>query len=609
MSTPVETGPPAILRGPALPWVLLVLVGAAALLGFWWLGSRSGAAAQGPTLFTVAPPEGGRFYRFWAPLADIAPDGASIVFAAVDADGTRRLYHRRFDEFEARPVAGTEGAEGPFFSSDGWVGFVARGKLKRTMPDGLKPATIVDVADAFGGGSWAPDGSVIFNGDFDTGLERISVGASTPESLTTPDRERGEKIHTQPYVLPSGRGVVFTVGLISTAADPEGDSEVAVLSFETGEWSTLIERASGPFRYASGHLLMVRAGRLIALPFDENTLEKTAPPFVLFEDDSGSGLSNRPTTIAVAGDTLVYTDVQLLSNQGVVRVDRDGAETRLIEGASFYLYPELSPDGTRLALTQAGQIWVYELEGGRRLRLTSEGGSWKPIWNPAGDRLVFGSYQPDENLHGIPADGSGSMELLLEHENRQYPLDWHEATGRIVVQWNTATTGYDIWTMESEGDRSVSPFLASRYSERWASLSPDGRWIAFASDESGRFEIYIQAFPDGGAKYAVSTQGGIEPRWSPRGDEIFYAAGGEGELYRAGAELMAVPVATNGERPSIGTATPLFRGDYVVGSCCGHTYDVTPDAQGFVMIRGIVGGSPERIHVIRNGLAALLADR
>jgi Tol biopolymer transport system component len=232
----------------------------------------------------------------------------------------------------------------------------------------------------------------------------------------------------------------------------------------------------------------------------------------------------------------------------------------------------------------SGQVWVFELDGGRRTRLTQQGISIVPLFSPDSSRIVFGSYQPEENLYSMASDGSGGMELLLESVNRQYPIDWHEASGRIVLQWTDPDSGYDIWTVGENGE-DAAPFLATPHNERWASLSPDGRWMAYASDESGRYEIYVVSYPDGRGKRAVSTDGGIDPRWSSSGREIFFVAGGVGELYRDYTEMKTVAVTLGTHGPEIGSPRPLFEGDYVAGMCCGHNYDVTPDGQRFVMIK------------------------
>jgi len=241
------------------------------------------------------------------------------------------------------------------------------------------------------------------------------------------------------------------------------------------------------------------------------------------------------------------------------------------------------------------------------MRLTQQGTSFVPQFSPDGKRGVFGSYQPDENLYWMASDGSGAMELLLEADNRQYPLDWHEPSDTLVLQWTDPENGYGIWTLSTSGARAAEPLLDSPHNERWAQLSPDGRWLAYTSDESGRYEIYVVSYPDARGKRAVSTDGGIEPRWSPRGDELFFKAGGAGEL-RASTRMMVAPLVVEGETLEIGSPQSLFEGDYFSGQCCGLSYDVDEDGARFVMVKG-VPESERRLTVELHALDRLLRPR
>ncbi|UCH29722.1 MAG: serine/threonine-protein kinase, partial [Myxococcales bacterium] len=519
-AVPAATGRPSLL-----PWALLGVTVIAALLGLWWSSRQGPAGAGEPVRFRLEPPEGGNYVASYSPFFDITPDGGTIIYAAADSQGVARLYARDLGSLDSKPLAGTEGAKGPFISKDGNVGFVAQGELRGTRVGGLRSWEICDAGEVFYGASFAPDGSVVFSDDFDTGLKRVSGKGEAVETLTTPDRESGEIGHSNPYVLPSGKGVVFEI-LNVDSDGPDGFSQqTAILSFESGEQSFLLSDTHGPYRYlSSGHLLLLRTNRLVALPFDEQTLERRGPPFKFFGDEDVA-----VTEFATSPEgALVFTDSTWSRGQSVVWLDRQGVETPITQESGQYNYPSLSPDGERVAVTRNAQTWILESSGGRRMRLTQHGTSFVPLFSPDGERVIFGSYRPDENLYSMASDGSGAMELLLESEGRQYPLDWYEPGDTLVLQWvDPKKNGYGIWTLPATGDRTAEPLLDSPHNERWAHLSPDGAWLAYASDESGRYEIYVVSYPDGRGKRAVSTDGGIEPRWSPRGDELFFHAGGE----------------------------------------------------------------------------------
>ena len=580
-----EAIPAATGRSSLLPWGLLCVTVIGALLGLWWLPGDGTTGSGERVRFRIERPEGLVYTPSYAPFFDLTPDGRTIIYTAVDSEGASRLYARDLGSLDSKPLAGTEGAGGPFISEDGVIGFIARSKFRATRVDGLASWEICEAGEAFYGASFALDGSMIFSDDFDTGLKRVSGPGGTVETLTTPDRESGQTSHSSPYVLPSGKGVIFTIGFAveraGSTSTHTGKRQTAVLSFATGEISLLLSDSYGPYSYvSSGHLLMLRAGRLIALPFDDRTLESGGEPSKFFGDEEivVTAYATSPQ------GALVFTDLTWFEHEGVFWVDRQGDETPITQEAGSYIYPSLSPDGRRMVLTHDSQAWILELNGGRRMRLTQQGTSFVPLFSPDGKRVVFGSYQPDENLHWIASDAGNAMELLLDADNRQYPLDWHEPSDMLILQWIDPVNGYGIWTLPATGADAAEPLLDSQYNERWAQLSPDGRWLAYASDESGRYEIYLVSYPDARGKRAVSTDGGTEPRWSPHGGELFFKTG-RGAVYRPHTRMMVVPVVVERETLEVGTPRFVLEGDYFSGACCGHSYDVAADGTRFVMVK------------------------
>ncbi len=596
LDAPGEPTGHAVAAPSRLPWILFGVTLIVATAALWWMSGKSRPPSGERVRFPLDPPGESSYAPSFAPFFDVMPDGRTIVFSAADRDEQRWLYARRLDSAEATRIPATEGGEGPFIGADGTIGFASGSQLRTTRIGGLGSTVIANIADGFNGGVFGPDGYIYYNDDLDTGLKRVVAEGGVPEPFTSPDRTRGEVRHHLPYVLPGGKGMVFTilqadVGLTrderNLARLPTADSGqvTALLDFASGEISTLSPDTSGPYRYLpSGHLLMIRAGRLVALPFDAEKLRATGEPFRFFGDEE---VPVQTFALSTSG-VLAFSDTNLLYNEGVAWVERDGRETMISKDPGAYLYPSLSPDETNLTFTYQSQAWVHELEGGRNLMLTKGKSGWVPLFTPDGTRVVFGAYMPEENLFWTASDGSEEVELLLEAENRQYPLDWHEPSNRLLLQWTDPETGYDIWLLSLD-DMKAEPLLNSPHHEQWANLSPDGKWIVYSSSETGRHEVYVASFPDLRNKRAVSNDGGIEPRWSPRGDEIFFRAGGRMVIYRTHARMMVAAVEPVAGNLRIGAPRELFEGEYVSGACCGLMYDVTADGRRFVMIKARPG--------------------
>jgi serine/threonine protein kinase len=576
-------------------WPVIGLALVAILLLQWWSGGKPRTAPAETRRYHIELPWDSGFNWSWAPYFDLTPDGETIVYAAT-VEGVSGLYVRPLDSFAARLLPGTEGAAAPFVSHDGsTIAFVAGNKLQQTTFDGVKPTPIADIPDMFYGGCWTPDGRIVYSPDSDSGLWIVRPG-DEPTRLTEPDREAGETNHSGPWILPDGDSVVFSALARVGSGD---DGTISLLSLASGTITPLVEAAAAPIRYVdSGHLLMRQASRLVAVPFDLRSRKVTGRPAPLFSG-ADADLDVAKFTASTAG-TLVTTDDGANVRHQFVELTRDGVERDLAGSRHQFLYPAYSPDQQRVAVTQDAHIWVYEVASGRRVRVTSEGQSFVPLWTPDGERLLFGSYQPDENLYWKRADGSGAITLLLEAEHRQYPAAWHAPTSQALLTWIDPASGYDIWTVTESGDG--APLLDSPANERWPTLSPDGRYMAYASDESGRYEIYVVEFSGEGGKVAVSRGGGIEPRWSTAGDEIFFKVGSGG--YNLTTKVMAVPVETE-PRLKIGEPALLLEGDYMSAACCGHSYDVSEDGQRFVMVRKPEDAPRARMSIVLNGLGHL----
>jgi Tol biopolymer transport system component/predicted Ser/Thr protein kinase len=533
------------------------------------------------------------------PAVALSPDGTHLAYVARQG-GTQQLYLRAMDSLEAQPIPGTEGAINPFFSPDGqWVGFFAGRKLKKVSVSGGAALNLVDALQPQGA-SWGSQGTIAFGQRNIAPLLQMPDSGGTPQPLTR--LEKGEQSHRWPEFLPGGKAVLFASGAgVTNWASPK----IAVQSFGTGERRNLFQGGTQP-RYApSGHLVYAQGGSLMAVPFDPQRLVVTGAAVPVVE-----GVLQSPTTGAAqysfsATGSLVYASGGLQSNQRrLVWVDRKGVEQVLPAPTHSYRSPRLSPDGRRVAATieeSESNIWLYDLARETLTRLTFQGSyNLMGAWTPDGKRIAFESDKEEPpNIFWQLADGSGGLERLTSSEYIQAPNSW-SPDGQLMAFFEiTPTTGYDIWVLRlgdpSAGQgqvRKAQPFLQTSFAESVPQFSPDGRWLAYISDESGRFEIYVQPYPGPGGKWQISTEGGTEPVWNHNGRELFY---------RSGDKMMAVDIAT---QPSFAAGKPrmLFEGQYVPTPATIPNYDVSPDGQRFLMLKPIeqAQAAPTQINVVLN---------
>ncbi len=495
----------------------------------------------------------------------LSPDGYKLVYA-----GGGRLNLRIMDELEAKPIPGTEGAGSPFFSPDGqWIGFEARGTLQKVFVGGGAPVTIASVRFV-AGATWGADGTIVL-GIVNSPLQRVSSDGSPVRALTTLDHDTSELSHRSPQFLPNGKSVLFTVG-------KNNGGSIAVASLETGEHRILFEGSSGLYLH-TGHVVYFQSGDLMAVAFDPEKVETMGTPVPVVHGVAGfrwSGVLHPYYSVSETG-TLVYRQGELAAftqTHRLIWVDRHGQSEPFTNDASDYLYPRISPDGTKLAVseeTEVGRnIWLHDLERGTRTRLTFEGTQYVLTWTPDGRRIVFSNGL---ELNWKPAYDSGPTEPLATEQDSAAPSSW-SPDGQTLLIVSGYQTQYDIWMISPGGMEAPRPFAVTSFNEKAPAFSPDGRFVAFVSDESGRDEVYAQLFPGTGPKRLVSTDGGDEPVWSRDGRELFY---------RQGNAMMAVGVEPETE---IGFGTPieLFEDRYRPSPVGVRNFDVTPDAQRFIMV-------------------------
>ena len=515
----------------------------------------------------------------------IAPDGRSIVFAGRVGPASQ-LYMRALDAAVATAIDGTDGAIAPFFSPDGrWIGFIAeepsRLRVKKVAIAGGPALSLCDLPDQqFWGASWADDGTIFYGAR--GGLFKVPSGGGSPERVTTVDLAKAER-HLLPYPLPGSRALIFT--------DPPN---VVHLSLDSGERRTIIEDAADARYVATGHLVFMKTGTLMAVPFNLQSGQISGSPVALIEDvmqGVNAGNSNDETlagqfVISPAG-TLVYAAGGVMPSRlgQPVWIDRTGAMQPTGIDAARMLTPRLSPDGQKLAVemrrdvSRNSDIWVYDLARGSPTRITFEGGG-RPVWSPDGARLVYAT----RGMYVINADGSGKPEALAPFDAVHYPMSWSPGANALMFMRRPTLESFGIWVLPMTRTNQHQPelFLESKIRMTHADFSPDGRWVAYLSEESGNAEVYVQAYPGGGSKARISTAYGTEPIWAPNGRELFYRS------YTEKSEQLYLSVAIRSLSPfRVDPPRVMFRaspGEYDSTTPL-RSWDVSPDGKRFLLMR------------------------
>jgi len=465
--------------------------------------------------------------------AILSSDGTRLAFVAAGSGQPRRIYVRSLDQLQATPLSGTENARDPFFSPDGqWIGFFADLKLKKISVQGGAAVTLCDAPNDRGG-SWGDDGTIVFTPLQAAALSEVSSAGGTPEPLTTLDKQAGEIGQRWPQVLPGSQAVLFT----SSGGGNFEDAEIVVYSMASGE-RKVVQRGGFHARYLpSGHVTYMHEGTLFAVPFDLQRLEVTGQSAPVLEGVLTSSLYGGAQFSFSDAGTLVYLPGRAGGqNVSIYWMDREGKFTSLRETPGGYSNPALSSDGRRLALElfdgKRRDIWVYERDRDTFTRLTFAGeANSYPLWTPDGQRIVFSSQEKggELNLWWMRADGAGDAQRLTETKDSQRATSWRPDGKVLAFRQTNPNTGNDIMTLPMEGDEKSGwkpgepkPFVSGAFIVDWPAFSPDGRWIAYHSVESGVAEVYVRPFPGPGGKWQISTGGGYFPRWSRNGKELFY---------------------------------------------------------------------------------------
>ncbi len=490
-----------------------------------WLGE---ARDPGVVRASIPAPPGTVFHLepFNPGVATVSPDGNLVVFSARDESGRFMLYLRALDAGEAHALDGTEGGHYPFWSPDSrWIGFVANGKLRKVPATGGPVQTICDAVDGKGG-TWNPDGVIVFAPDASSALHRVAAvgGDSTP--ITELDLGRGDNSHRQPRFLPDGRHVVFYAR--NAAGDHKGWVRVIELD-EGGSGRDLVQSPSSA-RFAAGHLLFVRENMLMAQPFDPQKLEFRGDAFPLGENVIVPSLTGAGAFSASDNGVLVYQTGNQEMSSRLQFFDRDGRPMENVGDEGLFDHVSLSPDGTTAAVVifdtalGADDIWLVDVERGLRTRFTFDKASdGYPVWSPDGQSLVFASRRNgSQAIFRKSIGGTGEVELVYQTDTDIFPSSWSPDGRHITFDRSGEGTSSDLWVLDLENGPSAEVFYQTEAEDGVGMFSPDGRWLAYWSQESGRGEVYVTPFPGPGRRVQLSASSGTWMQWRSDGREIFY---------------------------------------------------------------------------------------
>jgi eukaryotic-like serine/threonine-protein kinase len=595
---------------PARRWWIAGIAAALVLaaLGGGWFESRFRQPAADASVLRVSidPPEGGAFF-FGTALGGISlsPDGKTAAFVAT-VSGETALWVRPLNGTEAHMLPGTDGAYYPFWSPDSKsvAFFTGNNKLKSIDLAGGTPSTICDVSGGSGGaggrgGAWTRDGQIVF-GVFGAGLFRTSASGGAPSPLTTIDPSRGELDHRWPQLLPGGR-LLFWV-----RSDKTENTGVYAASFaKPSERVRLLTTDTGalyvPGNDGKNYLLWQREGKLVAQEFDPDTLGLLGEFRTISDQVAASAPIGHMIAAASTDGLLLFSSANTVSQ--FTWFDRAGKRLGTVGEPGGYENFRLSPDGRAVVAARdkpgGTDLWLLETERGLANRFTSRPGNNNyPIWSPSSGTVVFRSLF---SMVRKEVTGTGDVDRLTESTNNQYPSDWSRDGRWVLYGENAPSTGWDLWvlpaTPDGKPEAKPRPYLRTQFNEWYGRFAPqpNPRWVAYQSDESGRYEVYIDGFPEPRHKVRVSTGGGQYPEWSPAGDELFYVS--------PGLKLMAVSLKIGGDSvetspPRELFALPVFENGY-------NPYEVARDGQRFLILALPEGQAPQPLTLINNWPALL----
>jgi eukaryotic-like serine/threonine-protein kinase len=590
-----------IRRHPIAGWIVAASVLLLAALAFIVVYFRRAPTAEATeaTRFTIPLPE--KAVTIGPPV--ISRDGRRLIFRLTTEDGKEFLWMRPLASLDAQPLAGTESGFQPFWSPDDRsIAFFSRGKLKRLDLSAGAPQTLCD-APSNVSGTWSTSGWILFSRGVADGLYRVLATGGTPERITQVDASRNELEHTWPVFLPDGRHFLY----LARNAQPE-NSAIYVGSIDSKETKRLLQAHSSA-EYAPGYLLFVRENTLVAQGFDIARLEMKGDAFPIAEQVPRNPQNGRAMFSASENGVLALRTGGLVQNE-LIWFDRAGKQLGEVTPPGSYASPSFSADDKQVAVRRSdpqannSDIWLIDLERGVPIRFTTDLGIDNfPTWSPDGSRIAFISTRNGQtSIYQKSSSGAGAEEALITSAELKYNPQWSPDGHFILYGQINATTNVDLLLLPLSGERKPQPFLQTSFIEAQPRFSPDGRWVAYISNETGQFEVYVQSFPAINGKVPISTGGGSQPQWRGDGRELYY--------YTPDRKLMAVEVNGEGSTFKVGVPRPLFN-IRVVGAGIDQGfpgngyYAPARDGKRFLVTTSPEAGERQQINVILNWTADL----
>jgi len=538
---------------------------------------------------SILPPDKHRID--WSNPGVLSPNGHLLVFSAFGSEPSNQLWLRSLDSLSARPLPGTEGASGAFWSPDShWIAFFSSGKLRKTSIEGGAPQVICS-SPAGRGGSWGPDGTILLVPGFGIPVYSVPATGGTPTPVTQLDKSRRELTHRWPSFLPDGKHFLF----FSRGA--ENAVYAGVLG--SSDRKMIVKNDSNAIYAPPGFLLFVRNGNLIAQPFDPEHLELTGAPVPVAENVPTEGITQHGL-FSVSNNDFVSIQPKYGKLLQPIWVDRSGKIEEVLGDPAMYVDISLSPDGRKTAFVivdpQDGtwNTWILDLNGHQKTRLTYESSSGiYPVWSPDSSQVVFATNRMGvSNIFGIPASGIGEATLFLPSDESDIPSSWSR-DGRYIAFLRSPINGSakrSLWIAPTGGDKKPYRLIETPGTIAEAAFSPDGEWLAYDSDETGRREVYVVPFPHADRKIAISSGGGNTPRWSPNGKELFYLAND--------GTLMSTSTLPGKDGLQAGKTQALFKTSRML-------FDVAPDGKRFLVYKEAEDQPISSITVISNWSTAI----
>lgn len=522
----------------------------------------------------------------------ISPDGTTLVYQTLN-NNKSYICKRNVNQTNTEIIPGTEGGRNPFFSPDGkWIAFYTYGKLKKVLISGGNPVDLCDVPTC-SRGVWLKDNTIVIS-EVGKGLIRVSAGGGTPTAITSIDTEKGDWAHNFPHCLPDGKTILYSA--FKAGGEP---LYIKSINLQSHKEKVILNEASCPIYSKTGHLIYAQNGHLMSAPFDSKKLQLKDPAVILLKNV----VFNDPSLSLSENGTFVYVPDQT-NHDELVWLDMDGNIETIFKDNMKLWGPRISPDGNRIALwktdSSSSQVYIYHLIRQTMDKFTHSGENFWPVWSPDGTHIAFPTMRGEKvNIYWKAVDTSSPAESILAIESMDdskdliyQPQTWtSDSRYLLYVKSMGFNDNWDIMILDMQNRENISEFITTDYNERHPRLSPDNRLVAYQSDETGRLEIYVTKFPEAGLKWKISSGGGYDPLWSPDGNKIFY---------RNGQNIMVVNI-TNGPIFSAGKPEVLFSGKFRQMTLMGWYYDIHPDGDKFVMVKGgEIDTTQNHINIIKN---------